>query len=336
MNRRRLTHWLETIWYGSRPVERTLLLPLSALFCLVAARRRQRFVRKQHVFDVPVVVVGNIAVGGTGKTPLTMRLVKLLEEAGYRPGIVSRGYGSQPDKTMIRPVTYHNKPEDVGDEALMMATRTSVPVVVGIQRNRAVDYMLENYDVDVVLSDDGLQHYALARDMEIAVIDGGRRYGNGYCLPAGPLRERPQRLQDCDFVVANGQAQQDEYLMTVSGHWLVSVANPRVSRPVTELSGKKAHVVSAIGNPQRFLDALQRAGIECKTHLYPDHYLFAADDFSFEDELLVLMTEKDAVKCRQFKAELVRNCWYLAVDAQVDKGFELAFLEKIEELKTDG
>lgn len=329
-----LTRWLEQIWYGNRPVERTLLWPLSQLFCYLARQRRIKQSAEQKSADVPVIVVGNIAVGGTGKTPLTIYLAQLLQQHGYRPGIVSRGYGAHPDKTMIRPVTYHNKPADVGDEALLMATRTHLPVVVGIQRTKAVAYMVEDYDVDIILSDDGLQHYRMARDLEIAVVDGERRNGNGLCLPAGPLREKAERLRECDFVVVNGQAQEGEYAMRVTGERLVNVADRDQERTLSDFTGQPVHVVTAIGNPQRFLNTLAAAGIHAEAHFYPDHHLFQGGEFDFADQLPVLMTEKDAVKCQQFAQELMKNCWYLPVDAQLSEEFDRDFLRQVK-LLTD-
>lgn len=330
--KRFLTRWLEQIWYGHRPVERTLLWPLSQLFCYLAKQRRIRQTAEQKSAAIPLIVVGNIAVGGTGKTPLTIYLAQLLQREGYHPGIVSRGYGAHPDKTMIRPVTYHNKPADVGDEALLMAIRTHLPVVVGIQRTRAVQYMAEEYDVDIILSDDGLQHYRMARDLEIAVVDGQRRNGNGLCLPAGPLREKPERLKECDFVIVNGRAQAGEYAMQVTGDRLLALADHACSQRLTDLAGQQVHVVTAIGNPQRFLNTLEAAGILCTTHFYPDHHLFQGTELQFADNRPVLMTGKDAVKCQQFAAERIENCWYLPVDAQLDEDFEREFLARVKSL----
>ena len=360
MNTRRfLTNWLEQIWYGSRPLERTLLLPLSKLFSFVSERRRKKLTEWQRPNRVPVIIVGNIAVGGTGKTPLTIRLAQLLREQGYYPGIVSRGYGAKAVSkaakttddaaTLIKPVSYQSLPEEVGDEALLLAARTGLPVVVGVDRPKVVDYLLDNHEVDIVLSDDGLQHYKLAREMEIVVVDGLRRFGNGYCLPAGPLREKRERIEECDFVVcnthstsieassfnSNGRAQFGEYAMRLSGNWLVSLSNKRVTRPLSELDNKTVHVVTAIGNPQRFLKQLTKAGLHCREHLYPDHYLFSGDEFSFSDELPILMTEKDAVKCQQFSAEQLENCWYLPVDARLDTEFEQAFLQRVTEITAE-
>ncbi len=258
--RRFFINWLEQIWYASRPVERVLLWPLSQLFCYLTKRRRVIQTAGQKSTDIPLIVVGNIAVGGTGKTPLTIYLARLLEKQGYRPGIVSRGSGSHADKTVIRPVTEHSKAEDVGDEALLMATLTHLPVVVGIQRTHAVEHLLTRYDVDIILSDDGLQHYRMTRDLEIAVVDGERRHGNGLCLPAGPLREKVERLTECDFLVVNGKAQAGEYAMQLTGEHLLAVADHERSQALTDLAGQQVHVVTAIGNPQRFLDVLEAAG----------------------------------------------------------------------------
>ncbi len=331
-----LTGWLEAIWYGQCPLERSLLLPLSALFCWVAGQRRERLTAQQTRVTAPVLVVGNIAVGGTGKTPLTIALAQCLTDAGYHPGIVSRGYGSHPEKKMVRSVTRHNQAVDVGDEALLMAVRTGLPVVVGVNRVRAVHYLLDNHNCDVVLSDDGLQHYRLARDLEIAVIDGERRCGNGYCLPAGPLRERPERLQTCDFIVVNGkksQATAGEYTMQVQGNTLYALHGTQ-QQALSGLAGQSVHVVTAIGNPQRFFNSLQQAGIDCQAHLYPDHHLFKPEEIRFDDRKPVLMTEKDAVKCRQFTPDTGVDVWYLPVSAELDAVFVAAFLQRVSELVT--
>ncbi len=340
MNTRQwLTEWVEEIWYGSRPLERTLLWPLSVLFSTLSQYRRRRLSQRQQPHQVPVIIIGNISVGGTGKTPLTIRLAQLLRAQGYHPGIVSRGYGARSsdstavdaleEKAGIKSVSYDSRAEEVGDEALLMAVRTGLPVVVGVERPKAVAYLLERYAVDIVLSDDGLQHYSLARDLEIAVIDGSRRFGNGYCLPAGPLREKPRRLDECDFVIGNGRVQAGEHAMQVSGQWLVALNNKHLVRPLAEFNGCTVHVVTAIGNPQRFLAQLTQAGIRCQPHLYPDHHLFAGTEFSFSDDLPVLMTEKDAVKCQAFNAQPMSHCWYLPVDARLEQTFEQAFLQRV-------
>ena len=335
-NRQRLTHYLEQIWYGKRPLERSLLWPLSVLFSVIARRRRKKLTALQKNLTVPVIIVGNIAVGGTGKTPLIIRLTQLLQEAGYRPGIVSRGYGADKVNTFAHLVTHDDKPEDVGDEALLLLQRTGVPLVIGAKRVLAVEYLLVHHEVDVVLSDDGLQHYALPRGLEIAVVDGTRRFGNGYCLPAGPLREPVERLSECDFVVCNGTAEAGEYAMQMTGSRLVPVLGEQMDMSLPQLRGEPVRVVTAIGNPQRFLKVLEAAGLRCTLHAFPDHHLFEEDELYFPDQLPVLMTEKDAVKCRDFDAARIKNCWYLPVDAQLDNEFEQAFLQKAGELITHG
>ncbi len=333
-----LIHWLESVWYGRRPLAKALLWPWSVLFCLAVWVRRVYLQARQQVFKVPVVVIGNISVGGTGKTPLTLYLTELLQQAGYRVGIVSRGYGARSDKPMVRVVTYHSHPEDVGDEALLLAMRTQVPVFIGRNRPAAIRALLAAKHCDVVLSDDGLQHYRMGRVMEIVVIDGERRCGNGACLPAGPLREKPSRLQACDFRVVNGKATKaDEYSMLVSGDTLQALLQPAEQLPLTTLRGKTVHAVTAIGNPQRFFAMLEQAGIQYQPHVFPDHHLFQGDDIGFADHWPVIMTEKDAVKCRFLLDENTAVAyWYLPVRAELDQDFAAAFLQRIEKVSQDG
>lgn len=324
-----LTHWFESVWYGERPLARLSLTPLSLLFCAISQARRELLQKQATNFAVPIIVVGNLAVGGTGKTPLTIKLTQLLTQAGYKVGIVSRGYGGSVPAHSVQFVNAASKASEVGDEALMMHLRTGVPMVVGRQRAKAIEVLLSSLACDVVLSDDGLQHYRMARDLEIIVLDGERRLGNGACLPAGPLRETPERLQSCDFILTNGEARPQEYAMQVSGQVLKNAYDKQ--QLLSALAGQQVHVVTAIGNPQRFLALLDEAQIHYQTHLhlYPDHYLFQASDLQFAADLPVLMTEKDFVKCRALGMEHV---WYLTVEAQLDVEFEEAFLDRVAEL----
>ncbi|MCC9002187.1 MAG: tetraacyldisaccharide 4'-kinase, partial [Candidatus Competibacter sp.] len=211
-------HWLDRYGYSLNLVA-VLLWPLSLLFGLVA--RIRRFLYRNNVLksvglSVPVIVVGNISVGGTGKTPLVAQLVELLRDAGYKPGVVGRGYGGQSTQ-WPRSVMADSDPVQVGDEPVLLARRCRCPVVVGPDRVVAAQLLYETYDCNVIISDDGLQHYRLRRDIEIAVVDGFRRFGNAACLPAGPLREPPSRLREVDFVVSNGAARGQEYLMSLCG-----------------------------------------------------------------------------------------------------------------------
>ena len=325
--RRGLEHWLDQLWYGSRPLARALLYPLSWLFCRVAGWRRQYLQTRSQPFPVPVVVIGNISVGGTGKTPLTMALVALLREQGWHPGIVSRGYGRDEADTLRR-VTAATPVTLAGDEALLMAQETGVPVVVSARRSEAVRQLLATQGCDVVLADDGLQHYCLHRDMEVAVVDGVRRFGNGLCLPAGPLREPVARLQDCDFVVCQGNPEPGEYRMVLEGQTCRGVVDGTRTLPLSILSGQPVHVVTAIGNPTRFRDALQQSGLLCRLHAYPDHYRIRGPELRFEDDWPVLMTAKDAVKCRHLSG-VAATVWYLPVRAILPPELTSAFLQRL-------
>lgn len=294
--RRALQDWLEARWYRSAPVP-FWLAGLERLFAVIARRRRRKRSAAAVRLPVPVVVVGNIAIGGSGKTPLTIALVDVLRDHGWRPGVVSRGYGgSARDVHRVQPT---DDPAVTGDEPLLISQRTAAPVFIGRDRVAAGQAMLRDTDVDIVIADDGLQHYRLARDVEIAVVDGRRRSGNGRLLPAGPLREPVTRLDEVDLVLVNGTRRADE-----SGFDLVlQQAVPLRGGPPKALAtfaGNAVHAVAGIGDPSRFFDALAAAGLTVIAHPFPDHHAFAADDLAFSDPLPVLMTEKDAVKCRAF------------------------------------
>ena len=312
---------LESHWYRKTPLT-LLLLPLSWLFCAVAMLRRRAYAAgllKVERLAVPVIVVGNISVGGTGKTPLVAWLVNWLREQGYRPGIVSRGYGggARHWPQQVRP---DSDPRMVGDEAVLLARRCRCPMAVGPDRPAAAQALLEHADCDIVVSDDGLQHYRLGRDVEIAVVDGVRRFGNGHCLPAGPLREPVSRLRSVDLVIANGTAGPREYAMRLQPAALRKLQDPEVTRPLAQFEGQRVHAVAGIGNPRRFFELLKSHGLEVIEHSFPDHHPYTAGDLRFGDgggdDLPVLMTEKDAVKCQAFAAP---NHWYLPVDAQLDE-----------------
>lgn len=267
-------------------------------------------------FSVPVIVVGNITVGGTGKTPLVIWLADHLSQRGLKPGIVSRGYGGRARHwpQQVRP---DSDTATVGDEAVVLATRTGCPMCVGPDRPAAVAALLQHTDVDMVICDDGLQHYALARDLEIAVVDGERRFGNGFLLPAGPLREPVKRLKDVDLVIANGQGDRGEYSMQLFQPVLQSLdGNQQMA--LADLQGQVVHALAGLGNPERFFDLLRRHGLSPDVRSFPDHHAFRAVDLVFDDQRPVLMTEKDAVKCRRLRCS---NCWVVQVDVQPDAAF---------------
>ncbi|MDH3672562.1 MAG: tetraacyldisaccharide 4'-kinase [Gammaproteobacteria bacterium] len=321
--------WLQKHW-EKRTALRFLLIPASWLYRLLAASRRGCYkVGLMRVTRVPapVVVVGNISVGGTGKTPLVLWLSKFLTEQGFQPGIVLRGYGGhQTDAGVI--AGPGSDPAVVGDEALLLARNSSCPVFVSRNRARAAQMLVRDHDCNVILSDDGLQHYAMARDVEIAVIDGDRRFGNGHQLPAGPLRESPKRLLAVDICVVNGRPHAGELGMQLAGLAFHQVTAPETQLETSAFRGQRVHAVAGIGCPQRFFSHLRDLGIEAKEHPFPDHYQFTAQDIEFNDDWVVIMTEKDAVKCEQLADQ---RHWYLAVAAKPDPKLGMLVLKLLKE-----
>lgn len=318
-------HWQRITWVS------LLLIPLSALFACASGLRRIAYrygLLRRHRLPVPVVVVGNISVGGTGKTPVVLWLVQALRESGRNPGIVSRGYrGSSP----LTAVSSDSDPAKVGDEPVLLAARADCPVVVGRDRVAAAHLLLAaNPGVDVILSDDGLQHYRLMRDVEIAVIDGQRGTGNGCLLPAGPLRERASRLQSVDAIVTNGRMplkfSASTFSMVLKGTQMRNLRDAANTRAIADFAGKPLHAIAGIGNPQRFFDHLRQAGLSIHAHPFADHHPFSVSDFEYGDDLPVIMTEKDAIKCRSFAQD---NWWMLPVDAQIDPGLADLVNQKI-------
>lgn len=292
-----------------------LLLPVSWLFGLVAAIRRSLFhfnILKIQRFNVPVIVVGNITVGGTGKTPFVIWLAQWLQQHGYHPGIVSRGMGGEQPSTPVW-VKNDSAAESVGDEALLLMYRTNCPLVICTDRAAAVSELLSKARCDIVISDDGLQHYRLGRDIEIAMVDGVRGFGNECLLPAGPLREPISHLQLVDVVVTNG-GDESPFSMRLQPTEIVAVSNQNKQLNLNELSAKKIHAVAGIGHPERFFQSLRQMGFDVIPHAFPDHYIYQAQDLEFNDDLPILMTEKDAVKCAGFASE---RFWYVSVEVVV-------------------
>jgi tetraacyldisaccharide 4'-kinase len=311
---------LAGLWYDSHPLS-ILLAPLGWLFSLAAAARRYAYragLLRSEKMPVPVIVVGNITVGGTGKTPLVIYVAEALRQAGHRPGVVSRGYGGRA-ATWPQTVTADSDPVMVGDEPVLIARRAGCPVAVAPRRAAAVGRLLAEYDCDVIVCDDGLQHYPLARDIEIAVVDGARRLGNGRCLPAGPLREPPARLRTVDLVVVNGGDSSDRCVMHLTGNMAFPVRDSNGACELGEWRGSTVHGVAGIGNPERFFVHLRSHGLNVVEHPFPDHHRFDSADLRFGDELPVIMTEKDAIKCRSFAHP---RLWYVPVDARLDAACE--------------
>jgi tetraacyldisaccharide 4'-kinase len=308
--------WLNRIWYERRSPP-WWLAPLSLTYAAAAGSRRYLYARhwrKSTRMPIPVVVVGNLSVGGTGKTPLVCWLASRLGELGFRPGVVTRGYGGSAAE--VRLMQPSDDPKLVGDEPVLLARRTGVPVAVGRDRPAAAQ-LLVNAGCNVAVSDDGLQHYALQRDCEIIVIDGERRFGNGGLLPGGPLRESPRRLADADAVVVNdGRVQGGALSMRLEAKVALSLAG-NAARSLDEFAGSSVHAVAGIGHPERFFNMLRAHGIEVTGHPLPDHAQLQATDISFADGRPVLMTEKDAVKCARIAGP---DHWYVPVDVRFDGG----------------
>lgn len=308
-------------WYRGHPAL-VLLRPLEALFRCVVRRRRERFLRGEgdiYRAPVPVVVVGNITVGGTGKTPLILWLIEACRRHGLRVGVVSRGYGAKPPHLPWR-VTADQSAEQAGDEPLLIVQRTGVPLAIDPDRPRAVRALLEAQPLDLILCDDGLQHYRLARDLELVLIDAARGLGNGRCLPAGPLREPAERLASVDALLHNGAGEDPPggYAFRLQPSALVHLGTGE-RRPLGHfLPGTAVHALAGIGNPRRFFATLEALHWRPIPHAFADHARYRAEQLRFSPALPVVMTEKDAVKCRAFAPA---DCWYLAVDAVPSPAF---------------
>ncbi len=318
--------WI-ALWYERHPRANLPWRPLASVYCLAVRVRRSWW--RRHVprpLSVPVIVVGNLTVGGTGKTPLVIRLLEVLREAGWRPGAISRGYGGRA-RDWPQWVEADSDPKVVGDEPVLIARRSGCPMVVGPNRVAAAMALLQAGHCDCLVADDGLQHYRLPRTVEIVVVDGQRQFGNGWCLPAGPLREPLTRLQDVDWVVSNGATMAGAIPMTLEGREVIDLTNSSHRQPLSVWRGQVVHAVAGIGNPGRFFATLAEAGLRTKRHPFPDHHRYRPNDLCFNDQIPLIMTEKDAVKCHQFA---LANAWYLPVTAVLPPAFELALLAALE------
>lgn len=333
-----------TAWYRRSPWL-YLLLPFAMLYSLLAGLRRKRLEAKR-VGDPswpPIIVIGNITVGGTGKTPLLIALARALRNIGLHPGIVSRGYGGHPSHT---PTTVNalSTVEEIGDEAVMIRRSVDCPMVVDPNRVRAIKALLQACPCDVILSDDGLQHYAMSRDLEIVVLDGERLFGNGMRLPAGPLREGVQRLREVHFVVVNG-GDRDKWLPLINAiehcpaphgmtlratQWVNINTGERVELNALPVADDgRLHAIAGIGNPQRFFNSVRTLDYQPLCHPFPDHYRYAPHDLAFNSNDTVVMTQKDAVKCERFATP---NYWYLDIVLEMDDGLSNGLIKDIEAL----
>ena len=330
----RLYQWIQRVWYRGG-TGYWFLLPLSAIYWLVTALRRFAYrigLRHTEVLDVPVIVIGNLTAGGTGKTPATLWLAQALSERGFRPGIVSRGYGGSKSTSPMR-VDGASDPAVVGDEPVLLARRSACAVAVDRDRVRAARMLVDD-GADLIIADDGLQHLRLGRDYEICVVDGQRWLGNRLLLPAGPLREPASRLQQVDQVLVNG-ATREPGQTAIEQNAIrfdlvardVARLNGSLARPIERFAGTTVHGVAAIGNPLRFFDMLRGHGMQVIEHVFPDHAALSVTELSFGDEFEILMTEKDAVK---LGTRVGDKYWYVPVDVTMDAALAGPWLEQID------
>lgn len=341
--RQELEHYLNRVWYGhARPPG--WLIALSPVYRVASRLNRlvQRARRPERLFGAAIVVVGNLTAGGSGKTPLVIRLCQVFTNAGLKAGVISRGYGRL-SHGMLR-VEPASDPAEVGDEPLLIARRAGVPVVVARDRCAAAELLLRE-GLDVIISDDGLQHYRLPRTVEICVIDSARQFGNGHLLPAGPLREPLRRLREVDYVVVNESADRAEnpaLAAAIAGHtavpmhlapgWLRSL-DGELSWRISQFTGCRVNAVAGIGHPERFFKTLQQAGLKTCDYAFPDHHVFTREDFAvIKSDLPIIMTEKDAVKCTGMR---LPNAWYLSVEAALPGSFESELVARIRFARDD-
>ncbi len=331
---------VEKRWYGT-PGALCLLAPLENLFASLAKKRRASQTKQSIKVSAPVVVVGNITVGGTGKTPVITSLVKLLQKSGYKPGVVSRGYGRKSNKSCLL-VTSSVVAQECGDEPSLIFQQTGCPVVVDEDRVKAAEYLLTTQACDIILTDDGLQHYRLQRDIEIAVVDGSRLFGNEHLLPVGPLREEKTRLNEVDWVLVNVPASLDNVqALEISSeqHQVyiqpVSISHVKTGRrlPIGHLKEMEdLQALVGLGNPEKFFDTLDSLNLSYTKHIFADHHDYTENEFKPFEGKNVIMTDKDAVKCDGFASE---GMYSLNVELALPHEFAEAFLEKIHKLTSE-
>lgn len=331
-------------WYNKSPWL-YLLVPFSVVYRIIARRRRTRLETKRLVDPnwPPIVVIGNITVGGTGKTPLIISLARALRNLGLQPGIVSRGYGGHPTQTPCE-VTALSTVEEMGDEAVMIRRSVDCPMMVDPNRVRAIAALLKAQRCDVILSDDGLQHYAMQRDLEVVVLDGERLFGNAMRLPAGPLREGRSRLREVDYVVVNG-GERERWQKTIAAiggtpepsamslratQWVNMNTGARIGLAELPVAANRSlHALAGIGNPQRFFNKVRELGYQPLCHPFPDHYRYAPQDLAFNPNDTVVMTHKDAVKCERFATQ---NYWFLDTELDLADAFSDSLIRDIQAL----
>jgi len=332
-----MTSWLQKQW-TTFTLWHILLIPFSWVFAVITSVRKSLYKKewlKSYRLAVPVMVIGNINVGGTGKTPLVIWLAEQLQLAGYKPGIISRGYGGKA-KT-VQAVFAHSNPQEVGDEPVLIAQRTRCPVFISPNRVVAGQALLQVHpECNVVISDDGLQHYRLQRDIEIIVFDGAKGFGNGALLPAGPLRESTARLNDVDAVISNGKvANLEKQLhshtlmpieMQLESTHFYNLIDHGLTCDAQAFASQQVLAIAGIGNPERFFQQLHLLGLNFQRQAYPDHYAFQSQDFEAMMADVIVMTEKDAVKCQAFAQA---NFWVLPVNAVIKDDLITLIMNKL-------
>ena len=326
--KKNFARWFQDAWYKEMYFS-NIFVPFAMIFD--DFRRFKLFLYKIGVYKrtrlpVSVINVGSITIGGSGKTPLILWLARFLRKEGYKPGIVSSGFGGN-SESWPQWIDDQSLVDQVGYEAVLMERHADCPISVGHKVVKAAQLLLEKADCNVILVNDGLQQYSLVNDIEIAVIDGERRFGNGYMLPCGPLREPVDRLQKVDMVIVNGSdAEENEFTMAVEGDRAINLAT-KEEKLLTEFSKQSCHAIASIGNPKRFFDLLDRKNIPLVCHAFPDHHQFSGDNVFFKDDKPVLMTEKDAIKCLEFAVD---KFWNVPITVQPQQLFidKLALLIK--------
>lgn len=321
-------HKIKSYW-DRKSFHTTLLLPFSFLFGLFFIIRKllyeKKIVRAEKV-DLPVIVVGNITVGGTGKTSTVIWLANYLKRKGLKVGILCSGYGGNNNKYPTQ-ITSASNPYQVGDEAVHIFKRTECLVVSCKHRIKSARFLKQNFALDALICDDGLQHYKLMRDIEIHVVHGVKRFGNEYFLPAGPLREPIKRIKDIDLRIAKGASKSDEYELTYKPNYLYALGAPSKTQPITFFKERKVLAVAGIANPEEFFEILESKGLHTVRKSFPDHHRFRSEDFSGYESLPILMTEKDAVKC---KGIVGYDFWSISLEYCLPKAFGDAVLKKLE------
>ncbi|MDC0239259.1 tetraacyldisaccharide 4'-kinase [Candidatus Thioglobus sp.] len=296
-----------------------LLLPFSVIFFILSQLRVWFYkvgIFKVSQAEVPVIVVGNITIGGSGKTPIVIALCRYFESHNKSVGVVSRGYGGEYSQDTLK-VTPLTDPKECGDEPVLIAQQTNAQVVVAKRRSKAIKYLTSKNQVDIIISDDGLQHYAMGRDIEIVVIDGVRRFGNGLLLPSGPLREPVKRLKSVDIVINNGSIVEGEICSQLNPEHYVNLLTNE-TKQLDYFKGTQCYAVAGIGNPTNFYSLLESQGVILISKSFPDHHPFVAKDLVFKEDYPILMTAKDCVKCKHFATS---QMWYLSVSAELNTDF---------------